>query len=400
MTCLLRASLRPGFALTLTCALAASAAQAQTSYTATELKAPFASLPNACDHANGRSLGDNGDVVSLCNYAAGYTTAPQYFGLLPVAYQASRPTVWRVGKSAAALSVPANTDGKKFLGVTSTGRILGVIGEIVRPNKAVSTPDTLVWWEPNGSTRTPFSPGPGNWSLSNVTAGGRVAGAISGFEPGAPARIHLFQGNGAQSQPLPPDVAARRAWLMVTPVDQTPHFRLNDAGQIVIQTAQVDDTTQIKVWLGLGANWRELPPVQGDTWSRPILRDLNSQGQVLLSTDGDEQPLHMHVWSSNSGWRNADAPNVTWLDGTLTANGEVVGSAQFSQAASLGNPGQQRAALWRDGQVIDLNTLVKPPSGQVYTSVLKANAKGQLLVQSLSTAAGTNQARLWLLTPR
>jgi hypothetical protein len=86
-------------------------------------------------HSTGRSLGPNGDVAGLCRYTAGYTTVPDVFGLFPIPYSAFRPVVWRAGRSASVLSVPSGVDGKDVVGVNGTGRILGTIGEILRPNR-------------------------------------------------------------------------------------------------------------------------------------------------------------------------------------------------------------------------------------------------------------------------
>lgn len=378
--------------------------QAQTAYTATELKPPIGHAANACDHSTSRSLGDNGDVAGLCTYTAGYAVLPDTFGLLPIPYSATRPVVWRAGKAATALSVPSGHDGKSFLGVSGTGRILGSIGEIVRPNRSVTTPISLVWWEANGSTRTTFAPGAGNWAWSHVSNSGKIAGAVaSGLQAGEPPRITLFQGAGSTPLPLPPDVAAGNATLGVSANAQPSGLGLNEAGQLALLTFTAQAAPEARVWLWSGSAWGALPALPGGTLTRLTLNGLNAQGQVLLTSGGFAVPTRLHLWTPGSGWRTLEAASTTdvaWVSGALAASGDVVGTATFPQAANLANAGRKRAAIWRNGQHIDLNGLVAPPAGFVYTAILNANVKGQLLARMVSTDPASSRARLWLLTPR
>ncbi len=394
--------LRPTLALCVAVALTGPSL-AQTAYTATELKAHFGYAADACDHSTGRSLGPNGDVAGLCRYTAGYTTVPDVFGLFPIPYSAFRPVVLRAGRSASVLSVPSGVDGKDFVGVSGTGRILGTVGEILRPNRTVTTPNSLVWWETNGSTRTPFAPGAGSWAWSNVVSSGQVAGVIPGQATGEAARITVFQGNSGTALPLPPDVATGSATLNARSLNQEPVVWLNDAGQLALQTLSSGVAPEAKVWVWSGSAWAALPDVPGGALTRVVVNGLNAQGQVLLSSGGLGTPTRLHLWTPGSGWQTieaASATDVAWVSGALAANGQVVGTATFPQAANLANAGRKRAAIWRNGQHLDLNSLVVPPSGFVYTSILNVNAKGQLLARMVSTSASSSRSRVWLLTPR
>jgi hypothetical protein len=376
---------------------------AQTSYTATELKPPFGYAANACDHGTGRSLGPNGDVAGLCTYTAGYATVPDVFGPLPIPYSALRPVVWRAGRSASVLSVPSGVDGKSFVGVSGTGRILGTIGEIVRPNRTVTTPNSLVWWEASGSTRTPFVPGPGTWSWSNVNSLGQVAGVVTGQAAGEAPRISVFQGNSGTTLPLPPDVAAGSANLSASAYATEPVVWLNDAGQLALLTLSSGVAPEAKVWVWSGSAWAALPAVPGGALTKIVVNGLSAQGQVLLSSGGFATPTRWHLWTPGGAWRTLEATSstdVAWVSGALAANGDLVGTATFPQSTDLANAGRKRASIWRNGQYIDLNSLVAPPSGFVYTAILNANAKGQLLARMVSTSVSSSRARLWLLTPR
>ncbi len=397
-----RNGIRPALALCMAFALAGPSL-AQTTYTATELKPPFGYAARACEYGTGRSLGHNGDVAGLCTYTAGYTTVPDVFGLLPIPYSARRPVVWRAGRSATVLSVPSGYEGVSFVGLSGTGRILGTIGEILRPNRTVTTPNSQIWWETNGSTRTPLTPGAGTWAWSNVISSGQVAGVASGLQAGDAPRITVFQGNGGTALPLPPDVAAGSAALSASPYATEPVVWLNDAGQLALLTLTQGATPEAKVWIWSGSTWTALPAVPGGALARVVVNGLNAQGQVLLSSGGITTPTRLHLWTPGSGWRTLEAAgstDVAWVSGALAPNGDVVGTATFPQAASLPNSGRNRAAIWRNGQHIDLNSLVAPPSGFVYTAILNANAKGQLLARMTTTSASSSVKKLWLLTPR
>jgi hypothetical protein len=394
--------LRPAFALCMALALTGPSL-AQTSYTATELKPPFGYAAKVCEGGTGRWLGHNGDVAGLCSYTAGYTTLPDSFGLFPVPYSARRPVVWRAGKSAKVLSVPSGYDGKSFVGLSGTGRILGTIGEILRPNRAVTTPDSQVWWETNGSTRTPFTPGADAWAWSNVISSGQVAGVVTGLRAGDTPQIRVFQGNSGTALPLPPDVAAGSATLSASAFAIEPAVWLNDAGHLAVLTLTIGATPEAKVWVWNGSAWAALPAVPGGALTRLVVSGLNAQGQVLISSGGLTTPTRLHLWTPGSGWRTleaASATDVAWVSGALAANGDVVGAATFPQAADVPNSGRNRAAIWRNGQHIDLNSLVPPPSGFVYSSILNVNAKGQLLARMTTTSASSSVTKLWLLTPR
>ncbi len=375
-----------------------AAIRAQTSYTAIELKSPLGYGAYSCDHFNARSLGDNGDVVSLCSYVAGYFFAPEFMGIVPLPYSAFKPVVWRKG-SPKLLSLPSGNDGKSFLGVDGQGRVLGNIGPISRPNSSTVAISSNVWWD--GTSRTPWTlPAAAqgvDWTFGNVTASGKVAALSSGAAGGTP-RLAIIQGSTLQNIPLPPDVVAGAGTLK--------QVAMNDKGQLaVLNTASEAQGIggSYKAWFWNGSDWTAITAAPiASYWVS--LDNVNNAGQVLLSDRPSYEIQTIYLWSEAAGLSTIDPRGTPTAYGNgpdfLADNGDVVGQATFPDAPDLPLAGRRRASIWRNGQFIDLNTLVKPPSGFVYHQVLKVNAKGQLLVRMTNTDIKSTRPRTWLFTPK
>ncbi len=155
----------------------------------------------------------------------------------------------------------------------------------------------------------------------------------------------------------------------------------------------------------------EIPGPDGGTWpgdNNLAVRSLNNNGQVLLS---EYTLVGQMVRMRRYLWRQGSAPVALPEEvqeypsnglNIVANNGDVVGAAPFANATDLPRYGRNRAALWRNGQLIDLNTLAKPPTGYTFVEVGDVNTKGQLLVwmDSLSVTTSTSRLRPVLLLPR
>jgi probable HAF family extracellular repeat protein len=111
----------------------------------------------------------------------------------------------------------------------------------------------------------------------------------------------------------------------------------------------------------------------------------NSGGVVGYSSSGSAEDSAF-LWSRNKGMESL---------GTLP-------SGDYSRALAINEPGDvvgvsdspvgNRAVLWtRQGEIVDLNTLIPPGSGFVLTEAVSINNQGQILATGESGGAVAKQ---------
>lgn len=384
-------------------------ASAQTAaYAAKELKRPFGYEVSACDHALDAHLSDSGDATSVCSYVKGFHF-DSVFGLIPVPNIVFRPVVWRNGGSPVLPAVASGTEIKAVVGVDGRGRVLGRVAPITPPKGSYDlTKQTLTWWE--GSQRSSWKPPVAdlayNWGVSNVTNSGQFA-AMSNHGATGP-RVIVVNGSAVRDIALPPGVGTAPGQQAFLVSSYLRNVVMNDQGQIALLTRPITQGGPVvpaRAWFWSGAQWSEIPTGGADL----TVQGINASGQVHLTgipyANGATRLLR-YLWQDGGSLRLVSDEaygSFSRPQSALANNDDIVGSALLPTASTLPNLGQQRAIVWRNGQLLDLNKLSTPPSGHAYADVLAVNAKGQLVARTISTAVtnGKNPTiRWWLLTPK
>lgn len=382
-----------------------------TSYTAKELRS-CQSFFNGNLGWGASTLSENGDVVGQCSYVAGYRWV--FTGSWQLTKeQDNRLVVWPQGGAPTLLSPNEkyHVRGDNLWGIDASGYILARTSPGARNNGV----EQLAWWK--GSTRTSWAPVPdaaaSDWHWTRVTPGGKVAGYRN--PPSARLIVAARDRPGAQDIPLPPQPGLTGGLPAGVRSVQIANVVTNDQGAIALTTftameGQADDVTNL--WHWDGARWRDatppvLPQLAGYVDNVTMrLANINASGTLAFSQSGyqphelgGQELVHVpRLWHPQSGLTVLpDSYNGYFNFLAVTDEGPLHGSLKLGRN-EYGNT-QARAVLVRDGQVIDLNTLIAPPSGYVFESVMARNGKGQLLVR-MTTSTGASPIRYWLFTPR
>lgn len=386
------------------------AAQAQSGgYTLQPINPPFLSSWTSC---GAQYIGDNGDVVGRCGTAAGFAFQSGF----PVIFTQYRPIVWRSGRSSpVSLPLPSGQSAFQIHGIDAKGRVAATL-EPTRGGSG-STGLTMVTWDGNQRSNWVTSYPYLNWYLSHgLTAEGQLA--VAPQSPGGgDVRIVVAGPTSGRDVPAPPNVAAGNGKVEMRSAGGGGMLWVNDSGQIALVTTDRNpdfsgpSRINPRAWFWNGQAWREILPPDGGAWlpSHNLrVRSLNNAGQVLLSEYSFENQTtrdRRYLWREDQGLRKLpDDVHIYSAEGlhTVADNGDVFGQAQFEGVQDLPRIGRYRAAVWRNGQMIDLNTLVKPPAGYAFVDVADVNAKGQMLVymDALSVTTSTSRLRPAVLWPR
>jgi probable HAF family extracellular repeat protein len=179
-------------------------------------------------------------------------------------------------------------------------------------------------------------------------------------------------------------------------------FAINDLGQVAgasgncgpFNVNEQNNLTPLHALLWRGGKPIDLGNLGGDGMFAGIYAaGLNDVGQVVGTSDtaGD-----------------ASFHGFLWQQGHITDLGTVTGDA-YSSAIAIGNNGlvlgvsisasfSPRAALWRNGTAIDLNTLVPQNSALYLESACSINAQGEI-VGFAALKSNPNESHAYLARP-
>lgn len=187
-------------------------------------------------------------------------------------------------------------------------------------------------------------------------------------------------------------------------------FAVNEQGVII---GQSDITTAIDPVFGI-------PQFHGFVWDGGILTDLgeifgghfnfpiaiNDLGDIVGAADqAGDATAHAFLIRSGSITDLGTLPEDT-SSGAFGLNdrGEIVGSSMQSFGISIGVPAVLtadcpcHAVIWKDGKMIDLNTLIPPGSGWQLAMATGINDSGQIVGNGFFN--GSNDSSVFLLTPQ
>lgn len=321
-----------------------ASAQAGYSYVYTDLGALWSGTSEA------RAINDLGQIV-------GYVMAPQ---------SAAQAVVWSDG---AMSMLPSLAAGTAAYGINNAGEIVGQSGP--RP----------VRWR-NGLVS---DLSPGNLSMFGSARDINDVGVVTGFM-GVP-------------NPFPTVFTLMTAVTWNTQGIQTD---LPDETHMAVGSA-INDKGQVAGYVGNYVNGNHNPArTRPATWSpalneQPGLQyeaaahDINNRGQVVgtigYNTATPSPFPQAMMW--HDGITTDLGPGIAYA---LNETTQIVGYSRFGTS--------QRAALWQNGTVLDLNTAFDPAaisSDWLLTSALDINESG--FIVGVATQSGTGLRHAFLLSP-
>jgi hypothetical protein len=137
-----------------------------------------------------------------------------------------------------------------------------------------------------------------------------------------------------------------------------------------------------------------LKEIAGSRGTEPLFIDDN--GQIVGTTliNGETKPVY---------WQSPTDQNPQILPAPSTALGQTTGSGVFGMNSSgqiVGDQGNV-AVLWKDGKVIDLNTVIPSNSGWQLTTANAINDQGWIVgVGRYTDATGTQTQAAFLIKPK
>jgi probable HAF family extracellular repeat protein len=135
-------------------------------------------------------------------------------------------------------------------------------------------------------------------------------------------------------------------------------------------------------------------------FSNPVMaRDINDRGIIVGAGPADRaagSPLRALIWTDplnnpvgrDLGSLGASAEGIASIANSINNTGEIVGYA-------VSPTGEQRAVIWQNGVLVDLNDRIALGSGWRLSSAFKINSQGQIIGMGLVDG----QPRGFLLTP-
>ncbi|WP_198321132.1 PEP-CTERM sorting domain-containing protein [Azohydromonas aeria] len=216
----------------------------------------------------------------------------------------------------------------------------------------------------------------------DIDAAGRVL--ASGSDTDGAEHAFLFDGRGRRAL----DTGA-------TPVG----FRaLNDRG-LVVGGIQADSGVRpaAAVWRDGALSFLRPPGTEAGTYRQVTGIDVNNAGQVLIRAETDTWPDDATDTWLYGGGRYERIGSRAFEPAVLNERGWVLGNA--SPPPDRPGDGWPQAALWADGALHALDTLLRPADAAHWTlrRAFDLNDAGQILLQGLRK--GTGEQGVLLATP-
>lgn len=365
-------------ALTLMAAVMAwtSPAEAQR-FTMRTLSSP-SNVLGPCELAIFAKLDDAGHVHGSCTYWTGgfyYESSLPWPSLLPDTRD--RAIVWNPNGTRSTSSYPSSGSVDATLGRGPDGKVLARV--IALPVRRFNDRVPLGVYAYNGTSWAkwaPPAPLTGSWSIARISGSGTLL--LRADAADARARLAVVRAGGGVIA-LPP--------LPLLDGEDIYTGWANTAGQVVATTQRPGALGRWFWWNG--QTWQERT-MSGLTLRGGIqpqwLLSLNNQGLALVSTRDDpsadtfRSPMHYQVWNPATDQLQMLPTRLSYQpQGEMNDAGVVVGENLPPEADPLEGFKNRRATIWRNGQAIDLNTLVTLPAGGVLERSLSINNQGQIL---------------------
>lgn len=199
-----------------------------------------------------------------------------------------------------------------------------------------------------------------------------AAGVVVGWSPAGSRslpRSWRWQGGKLTWLPLPP------AWTV------TRECSVNDAGQLVGIAEREGRETNSRALFWEGAAVTELPGLRGSLDT--VLR-INNCDQGVGSVQTPEGDYHAALWQQGRLIDLGTLGGPTALAAGINDRGQVVGQAELPVTLHPGSnfiETDERAFLWENGTMRDLNSLTRLPPGWRLVGADAINNRGQIVGQ-------------------
>lgn len=252
------------------------------------------------------------------------------------------------------------------LDINNTGQVAGYSSISGGPTRA------FVWDSNSGMQEL----GSGNWWAASINESGQVTGSTF-----LDTNAFIWQ-DGVMTK------------LGTLGGDESYGEGINDTGQVIGSAQLNSHTKHAFLWdngtmsdLGVltgGSN----PDGQNDSYAEAI----NATGQVVGWSDTPENLRHAFLWDSANGMQELGMAGLSSEAYAINDLGWVVGKSYFA-----GIP-RERATLWRDGEMIELGTLLPVNSGWRELSIATGiNNSGWIVGQGV---VDSGEERAFLMIPR
>lgn len=378
----------------LTLALAWSAPADAQRFTMRTLSPP-SNVLGQCELAIFAKLDDDGNVHGSCTYwTGGFYFDSSLPWTIPLPDTRNRALVWKADGSRSTSSYPWLGSADRTLGKGPDGKVLSRV--IAIPVRNFNDRVQLGVYAYNGSSWAKWAaPAPltGSWSIVRLSGSGAML--LKSDAADAPGRLAVQRAGSVTTLPPLPlgtDETVYTGWA-------------NTAGQAVVTTQRPGVVGRWFWWNG--QSWAERT-MGGLTLRTGIeaqwLVSLNNKGLALVTTRDDpgadtfRSAVRYQVWNPATDQLQPLPTRLSYQpQGDMNDAGVVAGENLPAQADPLEGFKNRRATIWRNGQAVDLNTLVTLPDGAYLERSLAINNRGQIL--AVLQSAGT-QWDWVLLTPQ
>lgn len=367
-------------ALILIAALATHAPANAQRYNLRVLTQP-SNVQGACEVATLAPLDDAGHVHGTCTYwTGGIYFNPNIAVPVPLLDTRSRSITWKPDGTRSASTYPTSGSVWVTLGRAPDGRLLAdVIATPVRPDRGYVSLGVQAYNGSSWSRWTPPAPLTGAWSILQLSESGALL--MKSADPARAGALAVQVGTTVRALPPVPLPATG---------EQVTQGWVNTAGQVIALARRPSGGTPLWFWWN-GSSWLArtiggVAPLEGT----PVeVIALNNKGTALVSTrdlptaDLYQSPVQLQLWNPATDLLQPLPTRLSYHPSQGGLNDAGVVAAQNLPAGTAPSAGfaPRRATVWRNGQDVDLNTLVTLPAGGVLERSVAINARGQILAQ-------------------
>ena len=295
-------------------------------------------------------------------YASGINESGQVVGGSEIAPGQSRAFFWDSSNGMRNLGTLGGISSTAY-GINNAGQVVGYDGRM----------GAFIWDSSNGIREL----GSGNWWAAGINESGQVVGATF-----LDTQAFIWQ-NGVRTK------------LGTLGGDESYGEGINNAGQVV-GSAELDEYTK-HAFLWKDGSMIDLGVLTGgsnsDGQNDSYAYGINNSNQVVGWSDTLQGHRHAFLWDSISGMQDLGMNGFGSEAYAINDLGWAVGKSYFPSKP------YERATLWRDGEMIELDTLLPANSGWNYLGYARGINNNGWIVGMGVTDSGEERAFLFIPEP-
>jgi probable HAF family extracellular repeat protein len=284
------------------------------------------------------------------------------------------PYLWKNGQAiplAASASLPGNENLTISFGYGGNGRAVNINdnGQILVTSSG--------WSQFGGQSASLYQ----NGTFQPIGSDGASALNQKGEVVGQQELGNPFVWKNGLKVPLP--AYANLGWTSIHP------YATNDNGWIVGRSVTPSSGQWGRAFVNLpGSNPQDIGTL-GYLWASA--NAINNRGEVVGGswTTFEQYSMHAFLWTQSGGMKDLGTLGGETTATSINESGHVVGYGDTAPQ------GPKHAFLYKDGSLIDLNSLIDPQSGWVLTQAADINDRGQIV----GTGLFNGQERGFVLDP-